>query len=102
MIRRLVVVRAFFEVTMNDKALLAEADKGNWENTPVTGEKIEPLMKRFHATPPSIIELAQKVTLLARPRSEARDVRRAWGKGQAHCLGRSSSVLIDQGLVILR
>ena len=59
---RVRLLRRAFDATMNDKAFLAEADKGNWEITPVSGEEIEALMKRVYATPPTIIELAQKVT----------------------------------------
>ena len=47
---------------MLEKAFLAEADKSNWEITPVNGEEIETLMKRVYATPLAIIDLAQKVT----------------------------------------
>ena len=59
---RVNVLRRAFDATMRDKAFLAEADKGNWEITPVSGEEIEALMKRVYATPPAVVELAQKVT----------------------------------------
>ena len=55
-------LRRAFDATMLDKAFLAEADKSNWEITPVNGEEIETLMKRVYATPLAIIDLAQKVT----------------------------------------
>jgi len=59
---RVKALRRAFDATMRDKAFLAEAEKSNWEITPVSGEEIETLMKRVYATPPAIIDLAQKVT----------------------------------------
>jgi len=56
------VLRRAFDATMKDAAFLAEADKGNWEITPVNGEEIEALMRRVYASPPQIIELTKKVT----------------------------------------
>jgi hypothetical protein len=55
-------LRDAFDATMKDKAFLAEAEKADWEITPVTGAEIERLMARIYATPPAIVELAQKVT----------------------------------------
>lgn len=59
---RVKALRAAFDATMKDPKFLAEAEKGNWEITPVSGEEIERLMARIYATPPAIVELAQKVT----------------------------------------
>jgi tripartite-type tricarboxylate transporter receptor subunit TctC len=59
---RVNVLRRAFDATMKDAAFLAEADKGNWEITPVNGEEIEALMRRVYASPPQIIELTKKVT----------------------------------------
>ena len=59
---RVKVLRAAFDATMKDREFLAEADKGQWEITPVSGEEIEKLMARIYATPPVVVELAQKVT----------------------------------------
>jgi tripartite-type tricarboxylate transporter receptor subunit TctC len=59
---RVNVLRRAFDATMKDPAFLAEADKGNWEITPVNGEEIEALMKRVYASPPQIVELTKKVT----------------------------------------
>ncbi|HEY8578423.1 MAG TPA: hypothetical protein VIL72_00955, partial [Beijerinckiaceae bacterium] len=55
-------LRRAFDATMKDEAFLAEAEKGKWEITPVTGEEIEALMRRVHETPARIIELAKEVT----------------------------------------
>lgn len=59
---RLQILRDAFDATMKDKAFLAEAEKADWEITPVSGADIERLMARIYATPPAIVELAQKVT----------------------------------------
>jgi hypothetical protein len=55
-------LRRAFDATMKDPALIADADKGQWEITPVSGEEIEKLMSRLYRTPPQIIELAKQVT----------------------------------------
>jgi tripartite-type tricarboxylate transporter receptor subunit TctC len=59
---RLKILRDAFDATLKDKAFLAEAEKADWEITPVSGPEIEKLMARIYATPPAIVELAQKVT----------------------------------------
>lgn len=59
---RLTALRRAFDITMKDGAFLAEAAKGKWEITPVTGEEIEALMKRVYATAPHIVEMTKKVT----------------------------------------
>ncbi len=59
---RLEALRRAFDATMKDPVFLAEAAKGDWEITPVSGEDIEVLMKRVYATPPAIVELAKQVT----------------------------------------
>ncbi len=61
-IERVKALRRAFDATMADKAFLTEAEKSNWEITPVSGEEIEALMTRVYATPPLIVDLAQKVT----------------------------------------
>jgi tripartite-type tricarboxylate transporter receptor subunit TctC len=55
-------LRRAFDATMIDPAFVADADKGQWEITPVPGEEIEKLMTRLYNTPPHIIELAKQVT----------------------------------------
>ncbi len=56
------ILRRAFDATMKDPAFVADADKGQWEITPVTGEEIEKLMVRIYHTPPAVIELAKQVT----------------------------------------
>jgi hypothetical protein len=56
------ILRRAFDATMKDPAFVADADKGQWEITPVTGEEIEKLMARLYQTPPAVIELAKQVT----------------------------------------
>lgn len=55
-------LRRGFDAAMKDPALIADADKGQWEITPVSGEEIEKLMARLYATPTHIVELAKQVT----------------------------------------
>jgi tripartite-type tricarboxylate transporter receptor subunit TctC len=55
-------LRRGFDATMKDPAFVADADKGQWEITPVSGEEIEELMARLYRTPPDILDLAKKVT----------------------------------------
>ena len=43
--------------TMNDKDFLADTDKAQMEITPVSGDKLEALVKEIYATPQ---EIAQK------------------------------------------
>ena len=59
---RVKMLRDAFDATMKDKAFLAEAEKADWEITPVSGADIEKLMERIYATPSAIVELAKKVT----------------------------------------
>ncbi len=59
---RVKMLRDAFDATMKDKAFLAEAEKADWEITPVSGAEIEKLMERIYATPSAIVELARKVT----------------------------------------
>lgn len=59
---RLTALRRAFDTTMKDRQFLAEAEKGKWEVTAVTGEEIEALMKRVYATPSHIVEMTKKVT----------------------------------------
>jgi tripartite-type tricarboxylate transporter receptor subunit TctC len=55
-------LRRGFDAAMKDPALIADADKGQWEITPVSGEEIEKLMARLYQTPSHIVELAKQVT----------------------------------------
>jgi hypothetical protein len=44
--------------TMGDKEFLADAERAKMEITPVSGEKIEELVKRIYATPPETAKKA--------------------------------------------
>jgi tripartite-type tricarboxylate transporter receptor subunit TctC len=55
-------LRRAFDATMKDPEFLAEAEKGQWEITPVSGEEIEKLMASIYATPKETIEVIKKVT----------------------------------------
>jgi tripartite-type tricarboxylate transporter receptor subunit TctC len=55
---RAAVLRKAFLDTLQDPDLLAEADKAKLEITPVSGEKVEALLKDVYATPPPIVQKA--------------------------------------------
>jgi hypothetical protein len=44
--------------TMKDKDFLADAEKGQLEITPVSGEDIQKLVMEIHQTPPEIAKRA--------------------------------------------
>jgi tripartite-type tricarboxylate transporter receptor subunit TctC len=60
---RLRALQQAFMDTMKDKGFLAEADKAQFEITPVSGEAIEKLVAEAHKTP---LEVAQKAGLLVK------------------------------------
>ena len=60
---RLGALQQAFMETMKDKDFLAEADKAQFEITPVSGEAIEKLVAEAHKTPP---EVAQKAGQLVK------------------------------------
>ena len=55
---RAAALRKAFMDTMNDKELLADAERAKMEITPVPGEKIGELVTRIYATPPEIAKKA--------------------------------------------
>ena len=55
---RLRVLQQAFMDTMKDKEFLAEAEKAQFEITPVSGEAIEKLLAEVFKTPPAIAEKA--------------------------------------------
>jgi hypothetical protein len=57
-------LRKAFMDTMNDKEFLAAAEKAQMEITPVSGERVETLVKNLYATPTEITK--QAASLLAR------------------------------------
>ena len=60
---RLEILRKAFMETMVDKDFLADANKSKLEITPVTGDKVEALVKEIYETPPAV---AQKAGALLR------------------------------------
>jgi hypothetical protein len=55
---RAAVLRKAFMDTMQDKEFLAAAEKAKMEITPVSGERVERLVKDLYATPPDISKKA--------------------------------------------
>jgi hypothetical protein len=60
-IDRVEVLRKAFMATMQDKDFRADADKGNLEVTPVSGEAIQKLVQEIYDTPTAV---AQKTAAL--------------------------------------
>ncbi|HLI21202.1 MAG TPA: hypothetical protein VKV32_08800, partial [Stellaceae bacterium] len=56
---RLAALRAAFDSSMRDPALLAEAKKEQMEIHPLTGGEIVDTIKKIDATPPAVIERAK-------------------------------------------
>jgi tripartite-type tricarboxylate transporter receptor subunit TctC len=54
-------LRKAFMDTMKDKEFLAEAEKAGLEITPVSGEKIQELVKEVYDTPPEIAKKAAEI-----------------------------------------
>jgi len=57
---RVAALRKAFMDTMTDKDFLAEADKGQIEINPVSGEDVEKLVKEVYATPSDIVAKAKE------------------------------------------
>lgn len=57
---RVAALRAGFDSTLKDPALLAEARKINLEINPATGAEVEALLKRVLAYPPNVVERTKK------------------------------------------
>jgi tripartite-type tricarboxylate transporter receptor subunit TctC len=55
---RVEILRKAFMDTMQDPEFLADADKAKLEITPVSGEKVEALVKRVVDTPPAVAQRA--------------------------------------------
>jgi len=55
---RLEILRKAFMETMVDKDFLADANKSKLEIAPVTGDKVEALVKEIYETPPAVAEKA--------------------------------------------
>ena len=55
---RAAALRSAFMATMKDKDYLADAEKAQMEINPVSGEKVQALVKEIYATPPAIAQKA--------------------------------------------
>jgi tripartite-type tricarboxylate transporter receptor subunit TctC len=58
---RLKILRDAFNKSVNDPALLAEAEKRRLEMDPATGEELEALAKEVMAAPPDVVARVQKL-----------------------------------------
>jgi tripartite-type tricarboxylate transporter receptor subunit TctC len=58
---RVKTLRDAFMKTVNDPALLAEAEKRRWEAKPVSGERLEALARDVIAQPPEVISRMKEV-----------------------------------------
>jgi tripartite-type tricarboxylate transporter receptor subunit TctC len=56
-------LRSAFMATMKDKDFLADTEKAQMEITPVSGERVQALVKEIYSTPP---EIAQKAASFLR------------------------------------
>jgi len=58
---RLAVLRRAFDETMKDKAFVADAEAGKFEINPVSGERVEALVKEAYRTPPEVAKKAAAI-----------------------------------------
>ncbi len=58
---RIRVLRDAFAKTMNDPALVADAQKRKWDLDPVTGEELETTAREIMVQPPEVIERMKKL-----------------------------------------
>jgi tripartite-type tricarboxylate transporter receptor subunit TctC len=58
---RLKILRDAFNKSVNDPALLAEAEKRRLEMDPGTGEELESLAKEVMSAPPDVVQRVQKM-----------------------------------------
>ena len=54
-------LRAAFAAAMQDKDLLADAQKGRVDIIPASGEEVEAMVKRFYAVPPHVVARVKAV-----------------------------------------
>jgi tripartite-type tricarboxylate transporter receptor subunit TctC len=57
---RLLAVRRAFDATMEDPAFLADAKKSNLDVGPLSGAKLEALVKELYTTPKNVVEEASR------------------------------------------
>ena len=55
------ILRESFMKTMNDEALLADANKKKWDLDPMNGQELETLAKEVMVQPPEVIERVKKI-----------------------------------------
>jgi tripartite-type tricarboxylate transporter receptor subunit TctC len=55
------ILRESFMKTMNDEALLADANKKKWDLDPMNGQELETLAKEIMVQPPEVIERVKKI-----------------------------------------
>ena len=53
-------LRTAFDATMNDKALLEDAEKLRVDIAPLSGAKVQEVVAKLYATPKDIVERARK------------------------------------------
>jgi tripartite-type tricarboxylate transporter receptor subunit TctC len=58
---RVKVLREAFTKTINDPALLADADKRKWDIDPLSGDELEATAKEIMVQPPEVIERMKKL-----------------------------------------
>ena len=58
---RVKVLRQAFTKTMNDPALLADAQKRKWDLDPTGGEELEAIAREVMVQPPEVIERVKKL-----------------------------------------
>ena len=58
---RTAALRKAFMETMNDKELLADAEKATFEITPVAGDELERLVSDIYRTPPEVVKKAAQL-----------------------------------------
>ena len=58
---RVKILREAFMKTMNDPALIADANKRKWDLDPMSGEELEAISKEVMVQPPEVIERVKKV-----------------------------------------
>ena len=54
-------MREAFTKTINDPALLADADKRKWDIDPLSGDELEATAKEIMVQPPEVIERMKKL-----------------------------------------
>ena len=60
-VERVKILREAFMKTMNDPALLADAQKRQWDLDPLGGEELEAVSKEIMVQPPEVIERMKKL-----------------------------------------